>query len=112
MKHENLCGTNTFSRERIRELLEGIQDYGTWVEGLMAGGFAKTRSVALSWLVCDIMAYCRQEGLSFDGIMKQAKKQMDWQVSRECSKCKAKISPDDHLEGHGVCACCSQKEVA
>ena len=102
------CGINTGSRHCISEILEGVE--GSF-HGYMAGGIAKSRSIGLSWLICDIMSYCYEEGLSFEHVLKLGGKTFKWQISRECMKCKRKISPDDYSEGDGFCACCVPKEV-
>jgi hypothetical protein len=82
------------------------------IEANMKDGFTKSRSVALSWAVADFMAYCYDQKLSFEHVLKMAKKTFKWQISYECVKCRGKISPDDHKEGEGYCPGCMPEEGA
>lgn len=98
---KKIAGMNWGSYERTRDILKEE----------MWGGIVKTRSLALSFVISDFMAYCYQEGLSFEHVMTLAKKQFKWQISRECLKCKGKMSPDDVSDGDGYCASCIPEDI-
>lgn len=99
---QKICGGNTCSAyERIREKVEEDTNIG----------ISTSRSMSLSWVIADLMTYCYEEGLSFEHVLKMGKKSFEWDISRECVKCKRKMSPDDGLESEGCCAGCETHET-
>lgn len=97
-----MTGINLASWHDTAELLKEQMD----------GGFAKTRSIGLSWVIADMMSYCYQEGLSFDHILKLGKTTFKWQTSRRCLRCRGLMSPDDVSDGggDGRCVACIPPE--